>query len=250
MRRSDADLHHQKGSLQHPRARGDELSDLHVRLDQRRPAGPTPGEPEHHAAAVPLDRAQQEPRPADRRALRVLGEGCRHESVRDDTVRPAKDLAGSEAGDGTHAAVRPDGDHSLRPHRRLDRRLFGLTPVLRVRLHNDDNQFRRLRNACVLARADVAGGGRQHLLEVARARLLYVRPFVAVPGSWHPLVRRPRPAPCPSGDRALHPRRRRLQPLHARLDARGPELRFRPHGTRERPHRATRDHEACVSGTR
>ena len=123
-----------------------------------------------------------------------------------------------------------------RPRRRLHRRLLGLTPVQRLRLHGDDVQLRRPRDAGVLARADAAGALRQHLPLVRRPDLLHREPERRRPGARAALRRSTGRSTSGFPIMVLmiasiaH-----VLAVHARLDARGRELRLRPHGAREGP---------------
>jgi hypothetical protein len=143
---ADADVHRSAASVQHPRARRDELSHLHVRVHLGRPARPAEGEPERHRGADPRDRAREAARSAGDRALRLLGSRRGDEEVRDDALRESQDLARPEARHGPHAPVRPHRtDHLDHPGNR-DRCVLGVTPVLPLRLHCDDPELRRLRD--------------------------------------------------------------------------------------------------------
>src|SRR5205085_7949562 len=120
----------------------------------------------------------------------------RHEEIRYDAVCAAADLARAEDGDGPYAPVPADGDRHLDHRRCVDRCLFGVTPVLAVRLHGDGFLVRRLRATGLLARPDAAGAGRADLPQVARPDLLYVRPVVVDGRRARPsLPGRPRAAP-------------------------------------------------------
>ena len=178
MRWADADLRLPQDSLQHSCARRDELSDLHLRLGLRRPLGASPGEHQHHGRAHPCDRALEEPGSPGHRPVRLLGAGCGDEAVRHDAVRQSKDLAGPQARDGPHPAVHPDRDHHLGHRRDRDRRLFRVTPVLRIRLHGDDFKLRRFRDTGLLAGPDVAGARRPDLPEMEHTSVLYIRAVV------------------------------------------------------------------------
>ena len=99
-------------------------------------------------------------------------------------------------------------------------------------------------DACLLARADAAGAVREHLPLVRRAHLLRREPELGRSGERHPLRARPRAAPRAADHRARGREHRAILSLHARLDARGRQLRLRPHRAGEGSRRAKGDDEA------
>ena len=97
-------------------------------------------------------------------ALPLLGAGRVHEPVRVDAPRQPADHARALARDEEHAAARARSPQLLVDLlRRLDRRLLRDKAVLRLRLHDDDLQLPRTRDAGLLAGTDGPGGGRPDL---------------------------------------------------------------------------------------
>ena len=99
----------QKGSLQHPRARGDELPDLHVRLDQRRPARHVSGRARTSRSSSfhSIEHSKNLDRPIVVRYGYWVKDAVTNQ-FGTTLFGQRKICAGSEAGDGTHAAVRLD----------------------------------------------------------------------------------------------------------------------------------------------
>ncbi len=186
---------------------------------------------------------KQASRRADPRPLLLLARGGRDREVRLDHHRRAADLGRPRPRAHEHPAARDrrraDRDHPRGLHRRVLRR----APVLPLRLRRNHLQLPRALDAGLLARAHAAGARREHLPHLRHTHLLRLQPELARPGQ---LPARPRPAPGAAGDRARGREHRAVQPLHARLDARGDQLRLRAHGAGEGAAGAHRDHEARV----
>ncbi len=175
-----------------------ELHHLLVRLGLERPARV----PEDAADRIRADDREhhgaEAPRRVDPGSVRLLGQGPVHEPVRHDDDRRPADPARPEARHGTHAPARGRRRAPRDPPRGRDRRVLGVTPVQRLRLHGDDVQLRRPRDAGLLARADAPGPVREHLLMVRRPDLLHREPERHRSGLGAPLRARPRAAPRPA----------------------------------------------------
>ena len=189
------------------------------------------GEPALLAAHGRPDRGALPPQRPDPGPLLLLGAGRLHAQARQLALDAAADLARHHAHDGPHGAVHhPLRDPRDHPRRRR-RHLLGDPPVLAVRLLVHDVQLPRLRDADVLARAAAADPVRRHLPEVERADLLHV-------GAQQPASRDVVARPAAASRRCRSSRSAiisfaRLQPVHARLDARRDQQRLRAHRARE-----------------
>ena len=154
-----AHLRRSAASLQHRRPDRREHARLHVRGEVGRPARRAGADAERLAVDRDEHPRAEAPRCADLRALLLLGQGRRHEPVRDDAPDEQADPARPLARDEEHAPARPRREPARRPARHRDRRLLRVAPVLRFRPHDDDVQLPRPRDARLLAGADGPGGG-------------------------------------------------------------------------------------------
>ena len=125
-----------------------------------------------------------------------------------------------------------------------DRRLLGLTAVLGLRLHGHDVQLPGARDATLLAGADAPGGGGLRLRMDGPSNLPDSQPERRRSRNGGLVLDRPGAPPRAAGPRAHDRERRRVLALHARLHARGRELRLRADGPREGPDRAEGHDEA------
>src|SRR4051795_128563 len=159
---SDAYLHRQTGSLQHPGAVLLHVLQLPLRLVRREPTCRGAGESPAQPASAPAADSPEPPRQAGGRALLLLGRGDLHGQARQVPHHAEADLAGHHAHDGPHGAA----DHYRRVarHHHRDRRghLLGDSPVLVVRLLVHVDQLPRLCDAGLLARARSADSLRRH----------------------------------------------------------------------------------------
>ena len=123
-------------------------------------------------------------------------------------------------------------------HRHRHRCLFGAQAIQRVRLLGDDLQLPRPCDARLLARPDAPGAVREHLPLVRHTHLLHREPERRRSRPRDPFRARSSATPCAADHRALRRQHRDVLEVHARLDARGDQLRLRPHRAGEGPARA------------
>ena len=127
--------------------------------------------------------------------------------------------------------------------------LLGFPPVLCVRLHGDDVQLPRVSDTGLLAGADAPGRRRADLSTYGAQHLPDHEPELRGPGVGLALLGRPGAPPRAARDRAHGGEHRHVLAIHARLDARGRELRLRPHRPRQGPTGAQGARCATRSGT-
>ena len=94
----------------------------------------------------------------------LLAEGGGDGQVRDDALRRPADLARPQARHRAHPAARDRGRSCSRSCSRSHRRVLRHTPVLGLRLHGDDVQLPRFRDAGLLAGAHAPDARRRDLL--------------------------------------------------------------------------------------
>ena len=213
-----------------------------VTLD-RRSARRAQGEPARLRADDRAHRAEEAPQRHPPRAVRLLGEGRGHEQVRYAAPHQPADLGRPEANPSAHARARHPGGAHGPPAGGRDRDLLGDTPVLGLRLRSDhDISFLGFAMPVFWLALMLQIAFTNLFLAVARPDLLHLGALLTRRRGWVRLVRRPRPAPGDPVDDAHAPVDRGVQPLHARLAARGREHGLRTDGARQGPHRAARDH--------